>query len=607
MNWCRHVGLIALSALSLISILPHAKAADTSGKKVLRVVGQTINPGPIDPAHVNSSLGATIIENIFEPMLQYDYLARPLKVVPNTLTALPVASGGGLVWICHLKRGILFAPDPVFKGKPRELTAGDYAYSIRRLFDPRYLSSQFFMVDGKIVGANALRDAALAGKPFDYDTPIAGLTVVDRYTLKITLTEPDLNFLHVLAQQNLAAVAREVVEHYGAGINQHPVGTGPFRVVQFLDGSRITLERNPNFRHEVFDADPGNDERAQAIYARLKGRRLPMVDRVEFNMTVEDQPLWLAFLKRDYDYLTEIPPAFLPGALIRQQLVPALARQGIGLQQYAYPSIWFTEFNMKDPVVGGYTAEKVALRRAISLAFDHQASIDVARYGAGLPAYGVVPPGVAGHDAAFRTPVFQRDISRARALLDVFGYVDRDGDGWRETPDGKPLVLELISPQEPRFRVWDELYAKAFASLGVKLNIRKMHSAEANLLQMTAKYQVQATAWNMDYPDAEDFYVILHGPASGNSNGSHFALPEYDRVFEKSKKLLDSPERSALYRQLDKLVAAYLPISIHLYMQRSAVTQPWLIGYMPHSIHLQPWKYVDIDLAAKAKWQGRGE
>ena len=200
--------------------------------KVLRVAHQSIGGDAIDPAQLNSVLVAHLLDNLIEPMLRYDYLARPLRLVPNTVDALPEASEGGRVYTCRVKRGVFFAPDPAFKGKPRELTAGDYAYSFRRLFDPKYKSSQFFIVDGKIAGADALRAAALAGKVFDYDKPIPGLQVLDRYTLRITLNEPDLNFLHVLAQQNLGAVAREVVEAYGDDVGQHPVGTGPYYMVE---------------------------------------------------------------------------------------------------------------------------------------------------------------------------------------------------------------------------------------------------------------------------------------------------------------------------------------------------------------------------------------
>ena len=226
----------------------HSATENNAALKVLYVAQQSIGGDALDPARINSILVANVLENIMEPMLQYDYLARPLQLVPNTLASMPEVSEGGRIYLCRLKRGVKFAPDAAFKGKPRELTAADYAYSIRRLFNPKYRSSQFFLVDGKIAGADALRKAALNGARFDDDTPIAGLQVLDRYTLRITLNEPDLNFLHVLAQQNLAAVAREAVEFYGDDVGAHPVGTGPFQVVSASEGSRLALVANPNFR-----------------------------------------------------------------------------------------------------------------------------------------------------------------------------------------------------------------------------------------------------------------------------------------------------------------------------------------------------------------------
>ena len=312
----------------LLLAVVHAAAADPGNPvKVLHVTQQAISPGPIDPAQVNSIFGANIIDNLFEPMLQYDYLARPLKLVPLTLREMPEEREEGRVYVCRLKPGIYFADDPAFKGRQRELTAADYAYSFRRLFDPKYRSSQYFMVDGKIAGANALRDAAAKTGKFDYDTPIRGLQVLDRYTLRITLTEPDLNFLHVLAQQNLAAVAREAVETYGDDIHLHPVGTGPFHVVEWQQGQRMVFERNPHFHGETFAADPGSDPEASVIARRLAGRALPMVDRVELYFTVENQPMWLSFVSGELDMLVSIPVAFRPGAVPQGKLAPNLARR----------------------------------------------------------------------------------------------------------------------------------------------------------------------------------------------------------------------------------------------------------------------------------------
>jgi oligopeptide transport system substrate-binding protein len=576
------------AVLLLAALCLATTAVAQSSLKVLRIAHQSIGADAIDPAQLNSVLVAHMLDNLLEPMLRYDYLARPLKLVANTLEALPEASEGGRVYTCRLKRGVLFAPDPAFKGRPRELTAQDYAYSIRRLFDPRWKSSQFFIVDGKIAGADALRQAALAGAPFDYDKPIAGLQVLDRYTLRIALNQPDLNFLHILAQQNLAAVAREVVEAYGDDIGQHPVGTGPFYLVERHVGSRLVFARNPNYREDTFE-----------------GRRLPMIDRVELSYTVEDQPIWLAFLARDLDLIGNVPVSFRLQAMPNGRLAPNLARQGVVPQTYVYPAIWFDSFNMKDPVVGGYTPERVALRRAIALAFDRKQAIDIIFNGGALPAHGLVPTGVAGHDPHAVTDVFDHDPARAKALLDLHGYVDRDGDGWREAPDGSPLSIAFASPSQPRFRPWDELWDKAFRTLGVRMALRKMHQADLTKMLMAGKHQLAMNAWNMDYPDGEDFFVLLHGPASGSANQSFFELPAYDKLFDQARALPDSPERNRLYREMDKLAFAYMPMVMNLYPVRTALAHPWVLGYVPNPAHLEPWKYLDIDVAARARRMGR--
>lgn len=579
--------------------------AANSPPKVLYVTQQSIGGSALDPARINSIGVANILENIMEPMLQYDYLARPLKLMPNTLVAMPEVSDGGRVYLCRLKHGVLFAPDAAFNGKPRELTATDYAYSIRRLFDPKYRSSQFFLVDGKIAGADALRKSALNGARFDDDKPIAGLTVLDRHTLRITLNAPDLNFLHVLAQQNLAAVAREVVDFYGDDVGTHPVGTGPFQLVATREGSKLELIANPNFREEIFSADASDDPVSQKIATDLKGRKLPLVDRVELTYTVEDQPMWLAFLGRDLDYLMNLPVAFMNAAVPNGELAPNLQKQNISLLRYVYPAVWFGSFNMKDPVVGGYTPERIALRRAISMGFDRDKAINIIFNGGALPANGVVPLGVAGHDARSLTNVFDYDLARAKALLDTYGYVDRDGDGWREAPDGSRFEIKFSSVSQPRFRPWDELWAKTFQQLGLRMNIEKMHQGELTKLTLLARHQLAIDAWNMDYPDGEDFFVLLYGPAAGTANQTHFSLPAYDQLYVQAQKLVDSPERDFLYRQMDKLAFAYMPMVMHFYPVRAALAHPWVKGYKPHPVHLEPWKYIDIDVEERQKLTGR--
>ena len=165
----------------------------------------------------------------------YDYLARPVKLVPLTASAMPHISHDGKTYTITLKKGIYFADDPAFGGKKRELTADDYIYSFKRLRDPRVRSAWSWLLEGKIAGLDDVAAKAAKTGRFDYAHPVAGLERVDRYTFRIHLNRPDYNLLHILAHFPTGAVAREVVEKYSgdsAQIMANPVGTGPYRLTQ---------------------------------------------------------------------------------------------------------------------------------------------------------------------------------------------------------------------------------------------------------------------------------------------------------------------------------------------------------------------------------------
>ncbi len=152
------------------------------------------------------------------------------------------------------------------------------------------------------------------------------------------------------------AVAREVVEAYGGRIMEHPVGTGPFKLGQWRRSSFIVLERNPDYREVFFDAQPGPDDvTGQAIAARLRGRRLPMVDRVEISIITENQPRWLTFVDGKIDTI-EVPSDFLRLAMPGGKVAPYLERRGIQGYVVVSHAVSYHYFNMEDPIVGGYSA-----------------------------------------------------------------------------------------------------------------------------------------------------------------------------------------------------------------------------------------------------------
>ena len=278
----------ALLALPLAAAFPSITAATVApaapAPKTLRVMFNSAETS-FDPARIIDLYSRTVTAHIFESLYAYDALARPVKVVPALAAALPEASDDFRVWTVRLRPGIYFADDPAFKGQQRELVADDVLYAFKRVVDPANKSpAATTVLDVGFVGLAEVRQLALSQrKPFDYSTSIAGLKALDAHTLRFTLKASRPRFIQTLcAPDILGAQAFEVAAFYGEALGEHPVGTGPFRLKQWVRGSKIVLERNPQFREMTYQAEPAADDAAgQAILARLKGRRLPMVDRVE--------------------------------------------------------------------------------------------------------------------------------------------------------------------------------------------------------------------------------------------------------------------------------------------------------------------------------------
>ena len=571
-------------------------AAPAQPAKVLRVAFG-IAETSFDPQFASDAASDAVIHNIFESMLDYDYLVRPARLVPLTLEAMPEVSDNGATYLCRVQKGIFFTPDPAFGGKPRELTAADHAYALKRLLDPTVKSPWQWLVAGKLVGGDEARAAAEKTGHFDYDAPLPGLEIVDRYTLRIRLKAPDFRFPYVLAVPNTGALAREVVEAYGSDIGAHPVGTGPYVLGEYKRSSRTVLEANPLFRGLTYvPAGPVPPE-FQATADALRGKRLPLLGRIEISVVEEAQSRWLSFLNRETDILEQIPGDFIDQALERGKLRPQFVKQGITHEVLLRPNVYFVYFNMEDPVLGGYTREKIALRRAIAMAYDVDEAIRVLGHGREIPAQSPIPPGIEGYDPGFRSDAQRFDPGASRALLDRFGYRDRDGDGYRERPDGKPLVLERWSTPSSAARQGDELWKKNMDAIGIRVVMKKDKLPELRKMARAGTIAFRADGWNADYPDAENFMQLLYGPNAGQENAARFRLAAFDRLFDEARKLPDSPERTRLFDRMTELVVAYAPWRLTTHAIEDHLAQPWVLHYKPHPIRSEVWRFVDIDAA----------
>ncbi|UTH73431.1 ABC transporter substrate-binding protein [Chromobacterium sp. IIBBL 290-4] len=595
----KHLTWLPMLALGA-SLATHAYAADPN--KVLRVSFAVAETG-FDPAKVNDVYSLGVTENIFDTLLRYDYLARPLKVKPGTAAAMPEVSADGKAYTIKIKPGIYFADDPAFKGKKRELTAADYAYSFKRFADPVVNSPVANMMTDWIAGLEDAGKRASKNGKFDYEAPISGIQVLDRYTLRLTLVKPNYIFNYTLAAKQFGAVAREVIEAYGKDTMSHPVGTGPFMLKEWKPGNKIVLVANQNYRKEVFDGEPGDNPEDQKIAKELAGKTLPQVGRVEVRIIEEEQPRWLSFLNKQQDW-TVLPKSAVKTALHVDSanpkvttLNPALAKRGIQLSHTQALDVTYAYFNMLDPVVGGYGKDKIALRRAIALAYPVEKEVIPLLYAnQAIPMQNFVTQGIPGSSPNFEGRQ-KFDPALGNALLDQFGY-KIGPDGYRTLPNGKPLLIVQATQPSALDKQFNQVWQKTFESLKIRVQFKAAKWSENLKNAYAHKLQMWSLGGSASMPDGDDSMVELWSKSiPSGSNLAAFSRPEFDRAFEESRLLPDGPEREAKFEKMNRVIAAYQPIVHSVTRMYNELTQSYVSGFKRHPIYSIGgfWRYVDVD------------
>ena len=585
---------LTLAALLGAVAVAGAHAADTN--KTLRVAFPIAENG-FDPQAAYDSYSFYVIGGIFDPLYVYDYFARPARMIPNTAAALPEVTDQGRTYTIKVRPGIRFAADPAFKGKPRELTAEDYVYSLKRIFDPKVRSYWLYIFEGNLVGLDEPLAAARKGGTWNYDAELEGLRALDRFTLQIKFRRPNFGFEWWLTTNQFSAVAREVVDAYKDGSNrvmENPVGTGPYRLKQWTRGQRIVLEANPDYREVTFPAPgPGSAPGDAAIAQGLTGKKLPLVGNVDISIIEEAQPRLLSFDSGRLDYVV-LPATLSANVLDGSKLRPDYAKRGVALHRQVTPSVAFFYFNLDNPIVGGYTPEKIALRRAISMGYDRDKAIASLLEGQAIPATQPVPPALYGHDPKY-VPPYGYDPRAARALLDKFGYKDSDGDGYRELPDGKPLMLVVASTADNAARTSDELWKSNMDALGIRVSFLKNKWPELNKMSEAGQLMMWGLSWISSVPDGSDYYSYFDSKNIGMSNDARMRLPAFDALYAKSRDLPHGPARTRLFDEMNGMIYNYAPWILTSYPYENILTQPWLKGFKQHPFVQHQWRYYDVD------------
>jgi oligopeptide transport system substrate-binding protein len=577
--------------LPMLALVASCWALAADPAKVLRVASPDIET--LDPQQYNDDPSFEIISTIFEGLYEWDYLAATPTLTPVTAAGRPQISADGLTWTIRVKPGIYFTDDPAFKGKPRELVATDFVYSITRWLDPNLRRGGAPSSADLIVGARAVVDAARATGKLDYDRPIEGLRALDRYTLQMKLTSANYPIAEAILVYFVCA--REVVDGAHGDIRTRPVGTGPYKLKEWKRGSRLVLEANPKYRAISFPSS--NNPQHAALEKTMQGKTLPQIGVVE-----------VAFIEEDVTRLLEFDRGALDVVVLRAEIAAKLltdnklkseyATRGIVRHVYTEPYLFEVYFNMGDPVIGGMGNDRVALRRAIALSFDRKTLIDVVYAGQALPANQLVPPGVAGHDPRLPPPP-AADAAAANALLDRFGFNPRDAEGYRLAPDGKPLTVTMSLRTAAISREIATLWKKSFDAIGLRSDFHLAPFQDVIKELEGGNFQMFSGGYGGTPSGYSQLWQVdPRQPATVNV--SRFKSSETPRLIDAFFASPDEAGRVAAARKASEIAASYVPVLPTIFRQQNDFAQPWLLGYSPMRFATY-WKYLDIDPARRQR------
>ncbi len=627
-------------------------------------------PKHLDPARAYSSDEYAIIAQIYEPPLQYHYLKRPYELVPLTAAQLPTvtyldAQNNRLdpkiaeknpekiafsVYEIQIQSGLKYQLHPAFVAEnfgktnvenlddffqhgTRTVTAADFIYQIKRLAHPSNHSPIFGVMAEKIVGLRELREQIKSKKSenwFDLrGLPLKGAEIVDTTTFRITIKGKYPQFKYWLAMPFFAPMAWEVERFYAQPALQeknltldwYPVGTGPFMLTVNNPNQKMILEKNPNFRLEKYPSE-GMPEDVKNSLLNDAGKPLPLLDRVEFSLEKESIPLWNKFLQGYYDASGVSSDSFDQAVQFsaggNAELTADMKAKGIRLKTAVAPTNYYMGFNMRDPVVGGDSAQTRKLRQAISIAFDWEEYISIFRNGRGIAAQGPIPPGIFGgrEGKAGINPIVydwnaqrgkpqRKSIEAAKKLLAEAGYPDG-----RDAKTGKPLTLHFDTTSggagDKAVMDW---YRKQFAKLNIQLAIR---STDYNRFRDKVKNgttQIFFWGWNADYPDPENFLFLLHGPNAkvkeGGENTANYENPEFDALFDQMKNMEDSPKRQQIIDRMVAILREDAPWIWGFHPKEFGLYHAWYKNTKPNLMANNTRKYVRIDAQQRVEMQAQ--
>ncbi len=576
---------------------------------IVRYAGLTEDPRSFDPQYMYDAVTRRVMELTHDTLLEYHPLKTdPYEVRPAMLEAMPqkeVSADGKVSYLCRLKEVARFHDDPCFPGgKGRAVQAEDVHYAFQRMIDPKVESPYKSIFAEFITGMGELVERTRANNEvFDYAWRIPGVEVIDERTFRLHLTRPYPLIVYWLAMHATSPVAREAATYYDGKVHNGvqrgdfhkfaSVGTGPFRLHEYIPRQRVRVVRVPGYATTTFPTDGFPPEKAEWLQ-QFAGKALPFVDEVNLPIMRENIPIFILTRQGYLDGMAVNKDAF--AAMVDAGgLAPKYRERGMMLEKDIQPATFWITFNMNDPVVG----KNKKLRQALSCAYDNVTYSQIFYSGVAPPAEQILPPGIVGHDPTWKNP-YGYNLEKAKRLLAEAGYPNG-----RDARTGEQLRIRFNFPAssgEDRQRA--EFEQRCFEALGIKAIVEESTFAKLMDRLHHGDFQLSSgSGWGADYPDAENFFTLFikrnFGP--DGANYGHYVNEEFEALYEKMLPMDNGPERQAIIRRMNEILAEDCPVILNFVKGYYTAVQPWARRTHNNQMLEGGLKYLPIDPVLRAQ------
>lgn len=525
----KRLSFLLVALLFIAALAPLSARAQGDKATTVTMAFFEAEPQGLDPQAIQTLDEFQAAYNIYEGLVTYD---------PKTLEPVPLlaekwdVSKDNLVYTFHLRKGVKFQ-------NGREMTADDVKFSLERLGNPDTGTSYTSLMLNSVKGFNDMRDKDKKAKTLE------GVKVIDPQTVEITLTAPVGSFLKQLTMPGGFIVPKEATTD-AKTFAQKPVGTGPYKLKEWVRQDHMTLEANAGYWG-------GAPAVKTAIIRVIPQASQQVIEYEGGNIDIAIAPETdLARLKAD-------------------------AKLSKELQDVPIQSTFFFRVNLKDPVTG-----KAEVRQAIAYAIDRDAIIKTVLAGQGTPAQGLFPSGFSAFDKNYNP--YPHDIQKAKDLLAKAGYKDGvDVEVRTGQVETENRVLQAIQQQ--------------VADAGIRLKINSTDASLYSKDRADCKMQLGTISYSQDYADADDFTPQIFRTSGGLMKCGYDSYPgatDIQKELNDASAMPLGPDRDAAYRKIEKQ-AIDLAVIIPIYHgTRTVLVNPRIGGVAVDNNSIVQFKAIKV-------------